>query len=238
MPYTYEHLSWDSEFFGFKVGKLIGEIPDLNDLKDIEQLLLGEGSKLTYFPVEKLLPGFVHESRSLVFSMVDKKSTFLKDINPDVPFHPSITFYHSAMDTARLLELAVLGGVFSRYYVDERIDKDKYAEMYRLMLLNSLQKQMALETIVYMVEGEMAGFLTLCEKNKRGDLGLMAVDTKFRGKGIGKALILAGEHWLGKQGYQEIQIVTQGENIPACRLYESHGYHVDEMKYFYHVWTV
>lgn len=34
----------------------------------------------------------------------------------------------------------------------------------------------------------------------------------------------------------EIAFVRQGDNIPACSLYESLGYKVDSMEYFYHIW--
>ena len=63
-----------------------------------------------------------------------------------------------------------------------------------------------------------------------------AVDSIFRGKGIGRILFENAEKWAFENGYNEIQIVTQGDNKPACSLYESLGYKVDSMEYFYHIW--
>jgi dTDP-4-amino-4,6-dideoxy-D-galactose acyltransferase len=77
--------------------------------------------------------------------------------------------------------------------------------------------------------------VTVGEKKHRGDIGIIAVDTEFRGKGIGTALMQSAESWLAKLNYKSMQVVTQGDNKPACKLYENCGYTIESVEYFYHI---
>ena len=108
--------------------------------------------------------------------------------------------------------------------------------MYTLWMINSINRKIAKEVLVFTEGNDIAGFVTLGEKNNRADIGIIAVDLNFRGKGIGKTLMYSAEKWFSNLGYQSIQVVTQGDNSPACRLYESCGYKVDTVSYFYHIW--
>ncbi len=46
----------------------------------------------------------------------------------------------------------------------------------------------------------------------------------------------SAEKWFSNSGYKSIQVVTQGDNIPACKLYESCGYTIESVELFYHIW--
>ena len=95
---------------------------------------------------------------------------------------------------------------------------------------------MAKEVFIYQENQIIAGFVTLGEKKSRAEIGIIAVDNNYRGKGIGKSLMFAAENWFAGKKYNEIRVVTQGDNLPACRLYESCGYKTDNVEYFYHLW--
>ena len=108
--------------------------------------------------------------------------------------------------------------------------------MYALWMINSLNRKIAKEVLVFSENNDLSGFVTLGEKNNRADIGIIAVDHISRGKGIGKILMTSAEKWFSDLGYESIQVVTQGDNYPACRLYESCGYEVDTVEFFYHIW--
>lgn len=78
--------------------------------------------------------------------------------------------------------------------------------------------------------------VTVGKKGDRADVGLIAVDASMRGKKLGAALVLAAQEWALKNGYGSAQVVTQGENLAACKLYEKCGYHVDKIENIYHFW--
>jgi dTDP-4-amino-4,6-dideoxy-D-galactose acyltransferase len=75
------------------------------------------------------------------------------------------------------------------------------------------------------------------EKNGRGDIGLLAVDSSMRGKKLGIALVNAAQQWTIENGFTTAQVVTQGENVSACRFYEKCGYRIDKIENVYHFWS-
>ena len=165
----------------------------------------------------------------------------VKDINTGLSFHNSIKSIDSSLSTTlqeKLIEQAVQSGIYSRFNVDKKIGKEKYEEMYTLWMLNSLNHTIAKEVLVLLEQNDLKGFITLGEKNKRADIGLIAVDHHFRGNGIGRILMESAEKWFSDKGYKTIQVVTQGDNYPACRLYERCGYEVETVEFFYHIWKI
>ncbi len=57
------------------------------------------------------------------------------------------------------------------------------------------------------------------------NLGVLAA---YRGAGLGRALLLAGCHYLRQRGCSEIDLHVDGENATAVRLYESVGFQQHE----------
>lgn len=54
----------------------------------------------------------------------------------------------------------------------------------------------------------------------------LVIDPKFRRQGIGRALLYQAELWARSAGLPGIMLETQDINVPACRLYQSCGYHI------------
>lgn len=138
--------------------------------------------------------------------------------------------------TPALLELAWESGIYSRFNVDPNFKSNEYKHLYKTWIEKSVNKEIAKDVLVYMDEDIISGMITLGEKNKRGDIGLLAVSNVARGKGIGKKLMIAAENYFKEKGYDQLQVVTQGANKAALNLYQSCGYHIDDRTYFYHFW--
>jgi dTDP-4-amino-4,6-dideoxy-D-galactose acyltransferase len=77
---------------------------------------------------------------------------------------------------------------------------------------------------------------TLGDKNERGDIGLLAVAADKRGQGLGIQIVNGALQEFKAKGYELAQVVTQQDNIPACRLYERCGFTVEKVENFYHFW--
>ncbi len=236
MKQEFLKLDWDSIFFDFNVGRINGSIKKEQDLQRIEVLIEEKNNKLCYYSTNKELPTFVFESKSLDFVLVDKKTTYSKIINSELEINKSISTVDNKISKEKLIELAIQSGVYSRFNVDKKIGKEKFEEMYSLWMINSINHKIAKEVFIITENKEIVGFVTLGEKNKRADIGIIAVDNIFRGKGIGKTLMTSAEKWFSNSGYSSIQVVTQGDNIPACKLYESCGYKKESVELFYHIW--
>lgn len=75
------------------------------------------------------------------------------------------------------------------------------------------------------VNDELAGEVRLREAwNKFAYLDDFAVEPKYRGQGVGRALIRCCIDWAKAKGFPGISLETQDINVPACILYESCGF--------------
>ena len=52
----------------------------------------------------------------------------------------------------------------------------------------------------------------------------LTVDTEFRGKGVGHALLTRAIEWAKQQHFPGVTLETQDNNVPACMLYERCGF--------------
>ena len=236
MSCSIEILEWDSNFFNIKVGRVTSPILDNNELsavlKELKKMKIDLGYYSSPLPLT-LFPGIPY---LYDINLVDKKITYLKNINENIIFSNSVKEYKAQYPDKKLLQLAVESGIYSRFNVDAKIGRSKYEELYKKWIINSVNKKIANKVLVYLDKNIVAGFVTLGEKNSRADIGIIAVDAEYRGKGIGKNLMSSAENWFANKNYNEMQVITQKDNLPACRLYESCGYKIDKMEYFYHLW--
>ncbi len=236
MNNTINILEWDSNFFGIKICRIAAEILNNEELADILKKLKELNIDLGYY--SSVLPLNENDSFSELYNIkfVDKKTTYLKKINRKASSCISVTPYKSDYPNSKLFELAIESGIYSRFNVDKKIGRIKYEELYKEWIINSVNRKLAKEVFIYIDNGIINGFVTLGENNSIADIGMIAVDSDYRGKGIGKSLMYSAENWFANNNYEYIQVTTQGDNLPACRLYESCGYKINKVEYFYHLW--
>lgn len=73
-------------------------------------------------------------------------------------------------------------------------------------------------------DGGAAGYAVTGIGSTLAYLQRVAVDPRFQGHGIGRALVRAAARWAKRAGGTSIMLNTQVENESAIRLYESEGY--------------
>lgn len=75
------------------------------------------------------------------------------------------------------------------------------------------------------VDGKPVGQIKLLPWwNKFAYIEELVVNTPFRGKGVGGALMKRGIEWARAQNFPGIMLETQNNNVPACKLYERCGF--------------
>ena len=84
--------------------------------------------------------------------------------------------------------------------------------------------------------GRIAGFMYLVTtsdfytKEKHGHVSDLVVAREGEGRGVGRALLAAGEEWARERGYRLLSLKVFGDNERARRLYERIGYATDTIK--------
>lgn len=239
----YKILDWDTDFFGFTVAQILPSRLKKEELGEILKEMGKNNIKLAYWasdPDDEESQACARSSNAL---LVDRKTTYFiesRDIQArlNFPDNPEIFIeeYPEMTTSPELEELAVQAGVHSRFKVDAQIPENKFVELYKIWMRRSITREVAKKVFVVRSEGKIAGMVTVGEKGGRADIGLLAVDASLRGKNAGTALVRAAQNWGVREGYYSSQVVTQGDNIPACRFYEKCGYRVDKVENIHHFW--
>ncbi len=222
-------LTWDSEFFGFPVAK-ISDISELDSLRT-------QGVHLVYWASTD--SGSQAIAQAAVGTLVDKKITYqmdLRNIPPEQLQFGLVTEYTDTTASADLIDLSIQAGLYSRFRVDPKMDQKKFEALYIQWMQKSCSHELAKAVLVIREQGKCVAVVTVGEKNGHGDIGLVAVNANQRGKGYGVALIRAAQTWFVQHGYTSSQVVTQGDNVAACKLYEKCGYKQTSLEYYYHFW--
>lgn len=236
-------LQWDSDHLGFPVAKI--NDPNLDDLSLRRNLgsVRREGIRLVYWPVSgerEVSPSLLQEFSG---SLVDRRVTFGRELKAEEitppPALPAIGEYPRVPPTRQLLELAVAAGVHSRFAVDRRFPRDKFVQLYESWMRNSTLGEMADCVLGVFESGPYSkcfGMVTLSISGSEGCIGLIAVQDKARGQGVGSALMDAAHRRMLEKEVRFAVVVTQQANHPACRLYEQNGYRIRTVQNFYHFW--
>jgi ribosomal-protein-alanine N-acetyltransferase len=80
------------------------------------------------------------------------------------------------------------------------------------------------ELLVADVRGEIAGYAVFWAVMDQGELGNVAVDESFRGKGIGSKLIQAVLNNADERGVREVFLEVRRSNVRAQDLYKTFGF--------------
>ena len=230
----YKILDWDSDFFGYNVCKInINNTADLNNvLTDLEN----KNIKLAYLDLNKALHQTELDQIEKSIILVDKKTTFVKKIEKRRNVDKNIETYKKPSPEKKLFELAAQSGIYSRFNKDKFIKENKFKDLYKQWIINSVNKKIAEEVLVYKSNQQILGLVTLGKKDERADIGIISVDSQSRGKGIGKSLMHSAENWFANNNYRTMQVITQEDNVAACNLYKRCGFEIESVNYFYHVW--
>lgn len=225
-----EKLQWDSEFFDFSVGKIFIETPET--LNEEAFVMAAAAYKLVYVFAKEPL------SYSRFALPADVKLTFQKSLMLDQnEVHPQY-FDVNKHDFVDLQRLAFQSGEFSRFRTDSGFDSTDFYRMYEIWINKSLESAHSV-VLVEEVENKLAGFVSLdFNDSETATIGLIAVDSEVRGKGVGRKLMAQAESAALKAGKKQIRVATQQKNVLATNFYEKQGYTLADQITIYHYWNL
>lgn len=224
-------LAWDSEFFGYPVGSL--KAKEYDTARHREFLREARDYRLVYVFLDRPMAG-----KPKGFRLVDKKAVFVRKTEKvDKTTGPGrIVRFRGKPDSA-LIRLAMESGKHSRYRTDPGFKKGEFRKLYRQWIENSVSGVSAKATYVCRIGEKTAGFVTVQTDGDTASIGLIAVSAKFRGKGIGAALVRHAVRKAADFRCETITVATQLDNAPAVRLYEKSGFRLRSVKTIYHHWV-
>jgi dTDP-4-amino-4,6-dideoxy-D-galactose acyltransferase len=231
-----EPLEWDSRFFGYPIVRIVfDQIGSEYQDKLLRQLTL-EKVRLAYLfvpPSEKILNKSIIRKGGI---LVDKKTLFSKEPERHLKYANNIIEFNDTELNGRLIELVLLAGLYSRFNIDKKFTSNEYEKLYIEWLKKSLEKKLALKTFVATIGTDIVGLTTFGKKKEHADIGLVSVDEKFRGLGIASDLIHYADNAAFDYGYNKIEVVTQLDNVKACKLYEKCNFQIESILNIYHYW--
>lgn len=240
MKNKWTKLSWDSSFFGFNVARITQSNLTPNELSSVLRELRDNRFRLCYWSIPAGEQHLVDTAVKLGGFLADKKTTYVKDLSKVLEVVPhndvSVIPYLAKTPDQTLIELALTSGNFSRFKLDPSFPSGLYNKLYTCWITRSVRKEIAWQVLVAKLGTTTLGMLTLGKREKRGDIGLVAVSPEARGKGIGRLLVSAANKTFFSRGYDVAQVVTQLANKSACKLYEACGYRVEKMENILHFW--
>jgi len=225
-------LEWDSQFFDLRVDQAI--VDPTVDGAGLLECLRQRGSDVTYVFLPALTAQVFHavlEKHSGI--CYDRKRTYAKPVNPAAGTD-DLSAVNVTAETDELLRLAYASGHLSRFYLDPLL-RPYFQKLYREWVRKALQDADS-KVFALMESGRMVGMVTASVSEGTGKIGLLAVDEQCRGRGLGQRLLSQCEVFYRSRGAEVCKVVTQKDNVSACRLYEKNGYRLEEEVEVWHVW--
>jgi dTDP-4-amino-4,6-dideoxy-D-galactose acyltransferase len=237
----FQILQWDSDLFGYNVANILASEPTLKEFDTLIGEMKNQHIKLAYWSTSNSFNLQDEISKKHNGLLVDLKTTYCKVLsekNDDFKIDEHATIFPGNKPDSSLYEIALQCGEYSRFRNDLNIPYTVFKKMYNIWIEKSASKELADDILIYNVNNEIAGLVTLYVKDSVGHIGLIGVHSNFRGKGIGSKLIIAAIEYFKKAGCKSIEVVTQGLNKAACALYEKNGFSIKSQFSLYHFWLI
>lgn len=231
-----EFLTWDSAFFGVRIGRIHGNRLTRSLLTDIRGWSERNSVKCLYFfarPDDRETTLIAEESG---FSSMDVRVTYERGLEPGARQidAPRVRLFEPG-DLPRLTEIARTSHKDSRFYFDGNFASRRCDELFVSWIERSCSGW-ADAVFVAMQNNESAGYITCHRTDKGGSLGIMAVAETARSLGLGTELLETALEYFKKGQTRHVKVITQVRNIASQRLYQRSGFLIERVELTYHWW--
>ncbi|WP_440989451.1 GNAT family N-acetyltransferase [Haloarchaeobius baliensis] len=232
-----EKLAWDTDFFGFGVGKVTAERVDPETLAAVDEFCHEHDIEVVFYLADADDMESAHHAEDAGYRFVDDRITLDRDLDelPESVDTPATFRTATDADIPALRKIA--GDVFryDRFHADPGFDDEQADEM-RATWTENMCGDLGDRVIVADIDGRVGGFIALELDDGVGKIVLTGVDEFAQGENVGSGLTVAALQWFREEGCDSAAVVTQGRNIPAQRIYQKLGYRTADSKLWFHKW--
>ncbi len=236
----YQKLDWDSNFFGRNIGYISCLRLTPNIERHIKKFIRREKIDMLEYLCN------CHDRESVTtcerngYSFVDIRLTFEQFLQSESVerLKGYVVRKAAVSDIPRLKEIATDIYRYSRYYFDTNFDRNKVIEFYTNWVEKAVRGQFDHYAYV-LVEGKtVIGFCSIKKIRKNAAaIGLFGLASECKGKGLAQYLLQIALQKLKKEEkINYVEVVTQGRNYEAQRLYQKCGFVTKITELWYHKW--
>jgi dTDP-4-amino-4,6-dideoxy-D-galactose acyltransferase len=225
-------LDWDTNFFGYKVGKLSLSMSESVDVSKIE---LADFDLVYLFAEQSIEEDLLNKWGA---ELQDIKVELIKELKLEAgTFNKSSEIQIKTINifSDALMKLVLESGVCSRFKLDKKFNKNEFERLYKAWIKKALVDNEAIVMGAFNND-ELLGFISLGINALMDEIGLFAVSENVRGKQIGKSLLHAAQSYSTQRQCQYLKVVTQENNILAMHFYKNNGFEIHKKTYIYHLW--
>lgn len=233
-------LIWDSDFFGYPIAYVTSKHLTDAILNRIEKFIHRNKIKLVEYLCNCHDNESVRNAEKYGFHFTDIRLCFEKTLTQENPITlPNSIRFGSAVesDIPELRKISENLYRDSRYFFDGNFEVAKVHEFFQGWVEKAVRGQFD-DVCFCLFENELPiGFCTIkYNKMQSASIGLFGFATKYQGQGLATKLLYITFNHLLLKGISNINVVTQGRNYPAQRLYQSVGFKTFSTELWYHKW--
>lgn len=230
-------LEWDSSFFGFPVAQAEARTP--LDVEHVDVWAAREEIRCLYLLVSAEDDGAIQAAEARGFFLTGIRVTCACVALNECPVtvaDDALVRPAEATDIALLEQIAAIAHSETRFYADPHFSRAACNRLYETWIRRSCEGW-ADHVLVLEANGHVCGYISLhLLASGRGSIGLVAVDTLARRRGIGRSLVAAALRWFHDRGVGSVSVATQAQNIAALRLYQQLGFSISCVHLWLHKW--
>ena len=233
-----EYLEWDSHFFGRRIARVNGTFLTETEIVNIRSWCEYNRIDCLYFLADSSDAQTSRLAEGDNFHLVDVRVTLNRPVIAKHARDNSQLNVRDALerDIPMLRTIARVSHRDSRFYFDGNFPDSLCDSLFEVWIERSC-RGWAKNVLVAEDGGEPVGYISChLPTPKTGQIGLLGVGEKAQGKGVGKGLVDEALRWFTKQGVESVDVVTQGRNVPAQRLYQQCGFSSQRVELWFHKW--
>jgi dTDP-4-amino-4,6-dideoxy-D-galactose acyltransferase len=231
-------LRWDSDFFGFPIGRVGGRRLDEARAAAIDEWAWRNDIRCLYFLSDPNDAETARIAERHGFNPVDTRIRLVHDLTALGPRDGSPPIRVAvAEDEEALRPIAARSHIDTRFFADPRFPRRRCESMYATWVVDAIRDP---DRIVHVpeVDGRAVGYQVIRPPGKDGEaaLELIAIAPDRRRNGLGAALLRSSLRTCDELGAKRVMTITQQRNTVSIEVHRRVGFSAHTEGVWHHRW--